>query len=109
MLFVDVESIADNFCQLHYFHFYFKPHLIFTIHLIHLSTFSFLVRALDLFLAQNANQLPLSGTIPDLTATTEQYVLLQQAYQAKAKADLDQFTQLLHGVLEVDLLCDILE
>lgn len=59
------------------------------------------MRALDLFLAQNANQLPLSGTIPDLTATTEQYVLLQQAYQAKARADLDQFTQLLQGVLEV--------
>ena len=64
-------------------------------------THSFLVRALDMFLAESGNQLPLSGAIPDLTATTEQYVLLQQAYHSKARADLDRFTHILHGVLQV--------
>jgi hypothetical protein len=45
--------------------------------------------------------LPLSGAIPDLTATTEQYMLLQQAYQSKARADLDRFTATLHALLKV--------
>jgi hypothetical protein len=47
------------------------------------------------------NTLPLSGAIPDLTATTEQYMLLQQAYQSKARADLDRFTAILRAVLKV--------
>lgn len=63
--------------------------------------FSFLVRALDLFMSAHNGAPPLSGHIPDLTATTEQYVLLQQAYQSKARADLDKFTVLLHSVLQV--------
>jgi hypothetical protein len=61
---------------------------------------SFLVRALDHFLTETS-ALPLSGTIPDMTATTDQYVLLQQTYQAKAHADLARFTALLHNALKV--------
>lgn len=45
--------------------------------------------------------LPLSGTIPDMTATTEQYVLLQQVYQTKARADLQRFTDILQSILKV--------
>ena len=63
--------------------------------------YSFLVRALDIFLGEGDGLLPLSGQIPDLTATTEQYVQLQQAYQAKARADLERFTVILHGLLKV--------
>lgn len=61
---------------------------------------SFLVRALDAFYAET-HTLPLSGTIPDMTATTDQYVLLQQVYQAKARADLNRFTALLREALKV--------
>lgn len=59
------------------------------------------MRALDLFMQESDGALPLSGQIPDLTTTTEQYVLLQQAYQSKARADLDKFTGVLQGVLQV--------
>jgi hypothetical protein len=58
------------------------------------------VRALDLFLTETS-ALPLSGTIPDMTATTDQYVLLQQTYQTKAHADLARFTVLLRNALKV--------
>lgn len=65
-----------------------------------LSPCSFLVRALDTYHAETG-ALPLSGTIPDMTSTTDQYVLLQQVYQTKARADLDRFTAILREALKV--------
>ena len=64
-----------------------------------------MVRALDSFYSETST-LPLSGAIPDLTATTEQYVLLQQIYQNKARADLVRFTHILQDVMQVTILLD---
>ena len=47
-----------------------------------------LLMGLDQFLKRHgANQPPLQGTIPDMTASTEWYVQLQQAYKDQAEQD----------------------
>jgi amyloid beta precursor protein binding protein 1 len=43
--------------------------------------------------------LPLSGKLPDMTSTTDFYITLQNIYQEKAHADLEEFTTLLHQVM----------
>jgi len=52
------------------------------------SDFWILVAALKEFVTNEGNgELPLEGTIPDMTSLTEYYVSLQKIYQAKAEAD----------------------
>uniref|UniRef100_A0A0D9W0S4 NEDD8-activating enzyme E1 regulatory subunit n=1 Tax=Leersia perrieri TaxID=77586 RepID=A0A0D9W0S4_9ORYZ len=52
------------------------------------SDFWVLVAALKEFIANEVNgELPLEGTIPDMTSLTEYYVSLQKIYQAKAESD----------------------
>jgi len=52
------------------------------------SDFWILVAALKEFVANEGNgELPLEGTIPDMTSLTEYYVSLQKIYHAKAEAD----------------------
>jgi amyloid beta precursor protein binding protein 1 len=63
--------------------------------------FSFLIRALDLFLTESGGAIPLSGQIPDLTCTTELYVQLQQVYHHTAGQDLKAFKGILGRLLEV--------
>ncbi|KAL1918633.1 uncharacterized protein VTP21DRAFT_2655 [Calcarisporiella thermophila] len=43
--------------------------------------------------------LPLAGTLPDMKADTERYVLLQNIYRAKAKQDILSVTQRVHQLL----------
>ena len=47
-----------------------------------------LAEAVASFRREN-NELPLSGSIPDMTATTDYYITLQNLFQAKAKQDLE--------------------
>ncbi|XBH95990.1 hypothetical protein VPH35_086465 [Triticum aestivum] len=52
------------------------------------SDFWVLVSALKEFIPNEGNgELPLEGTIPDMTSLTEYYVSLQKIYQAKAESD----------------------
>ncbi|KAM3261681.1 hypothetical protein ACQJBY_052394 [Aegilops geniculata] len=52
------------------------------------SDFWVLVSALKEFITNEGNgELPLEGTIPDMTSLTEYYVSLQKIYQAKAESD----------------------
>ena len=51
--------------------------------------FWFLVAGLAGFLAEGGGAMPLEGSLPDMTSTTESYVALQKLYQAKASADAD--------------------
>ncbi|KAG8098776.1 hypothetical protein GUJ93_ZPchr0013g35691 [Zizania palustris] len=52
------------------------------------SDFWVLVAALKEFIANEGNgELPIEGTIPDMTSLTEYYVSLQKIYQAKAESD----------------------
>ncbi|CAB9521775.1 activating enzyme E1 regulatory subunit [Seminavis robusta] len=70
-----------------------------------LKTFGDLLHALDKFLKEHDNQPPLHGAIPDMTASTEGYVTLQNAYRDQAKADLAEMRQYLSSgdVSEEDL------
>jgi hypothetical protein len=54
-----------------------------------------LVAALRRFIeGEGSGQLPLEGSIPDMHASTQQYLELQRIYRAKADAgDTDCFTQ----------------
>jgi hypothetical protein len=63
--------------------------------------FSFLLRALDLFLQENNNFVPLNGFLPDMTSTTDWYVQLQSIFHNKASQDRAWFRSLLFRELEV--------
>ena len=53
------------------------------------SDFWVLVAALkDFGTNEGGGEAPLEGSIPDMTSSTEQYVNLQNIYQAKAEADI---------------------
>lgn len=51
--------------------------------------FWFKVAGLGAFLAESGGVMPLEGTIPDMTSTTEFYMALQRVYQEKAVADAE--------------------
>lgn len=59
------------------------------------GTFGCLVEALRVFVAQNGGRLPIAGSIPDMVATTDAFVRLQQLFRQKAQADLSLFQQCL--------------
>lgn len=59
------------------------------------TNFWILVRALREFVAASPTQsLPLSGSVPDMKATSAGYIKLQNTYRSKALQDLAQFKQL---------------
>lgn len=62
--------------------------------------FWILVKALKEFSLQNDGFLPLSGELPDMDSTTENYITLQNIYKAKAQKDLESFTKILLKVQE---------
>lgn len=54
-----------------------------------------LLQALDQFLKHHNNAPPVHGSIPDMTASTEWYVQLQNVYREQAAADVAEMKQLL--------------
>lgn len=52
-----------------------------------IASFWLHVKAVRLFTEANDGQLPLAGSVPDMTADTTSYVTLQRIYAAKAAAD----------------------
>ncbi|KAI4986062.1 hypothetical protein ZWY2020_018692 [Hordeum vulgare] len=61
-----------------------------------------LVAALKEFIANEGNgELPLEGTIPDMTSLTEYYVSLQKIYQAKAESDCLAMEHRLKSILKL--------
>lgn len=67
---------------------------------IHNSKFWLLVRALKLFIEKPNFSLPLRGSIPDMTADTDNYVKLQKIYSLKAKEDVDLLSSCLSSILD---------
>ncbi|KAE8814901.1 NEDD8-activating enzyme E1 regulatory subunit [Hordeum vulgare] len=66
------------------------------------SDFWVLVAALKEFIANEGNgELPLEGTIPDMTSLTEYYVSLQKIYQAKAESDCLAMEHRLKSILKL--------
>ncbi|KAE9593070.1 hypothetical protein Lal_00029118 [Lupinus albus] len=65
------------------------------------SDFWVLVAALKEFIAnEGGGEAPLEGSIPDMTSSTEQYVNLQNIYQAKAEADFLVMERLVRNSLK---------
>ncbi|KAK7257545.1 hypothetical protein RIF29_31587 [Crotalaria pallida] len=65
------------------------------------SDFWVLVAALKEFIAnEGGGEVPLEGSIPDMTSSTEQYVNLQNIYQAKAEADFLVMERLVRSTLK---------
>lgn len=63
------------------------------------ANFWILIRALsDFVAASETGSLPLSGSVPDMKATSAAYVQLQKVYRAKALQDLDQFKAILDTI-----------
>lgn len=59
------------------------------------SPFSVMLGALRRFVQANDGLLPLSGSIPDMVATTDSFIHLQQIYQRKALEDFKAFSSML--------------
>ncbi|XP_054816376.1 NEDD8-activating enzyme E1 regulatory subunit AXR1-like [Prosopis cineraria] len=65
------------------------------------SDFWVLVAALKEFIAnERGGEIPLEGSIPDMTSSTEQYVNLQNIYQAKAEADFVAIERRVRSILK---------
>lgn len=54
------------------------------------SRFWLIIRALRDFVKKNNGRLPISGSIPDMTSSSEEYLKLQSIYNLKAKEDVDE-------------------
>jgi len=57
------------------------------------TQFWILCKALKLFVLKNNGFLPISGELPDMDSSTENYITLQNIYKAKFQKDLTLFTQ----------------
>ncbi|GMF09711.1 unnamed protein product [Phytophthora lilii] len=57
--------------------------------------FWLLAHALAEFVKQNDGMLPVTGVVPDMTASTEAYVALQELYVTKAKEDATKVLEIL--------------
>ena len=64
------------------------------------SSYAFMVRALAEFLRRNDGLLPVSPSIPDMTATSQFFLRLQELYVQKATEDLALFKQILREMLQ---------
>ena len=64
------------------------------------NNFWLLVRALRDFISSEGNGLlPVRGSIPDMTSSSDLYIELQHIYLNKAKADIDSLTVFLNHIL----------
>ncbi|XVE74469.1 hypothetical protein DITRI_Ditri12bG0019500 [Diplodiscus trichospermus] len=65
------------------------------------SDFWVMVAALKEFIAnEGGGEVPLEGSIPDMTSSTEHYVNLQKIYQAKSEADFLVIEQRVRNILK---------
>ena len=65
-----------------------------------------LLQGLDKFLVNHANQPPVQGNIPDMTASTELYVKLQNAYREQGEKDLAEMRVLVPDCVSDDELAN---
>lgn len=68
-----------------------------------------MVTGLLAFLESHNGQAPLQGTIPDMTASTDSYVKLQELYHEKAQEDMRQLRELVPAAIvsneELEVFC----
>jgi NEDD8-activating enzyme E1 regulatory subunit len=63
----------------------------------------FLLQALQQFLQHHNHEPPVTGTIPDMTASTELYIQLQKVYRDRAEQDYEEMRQLVRGAVSDEL------
>eukprot|EP00708_Paratrimastix_pyriformis_P002426 GAFH01001172.1.p2 GENE.GAFH01001172.1~~GAFH01001172.1.p2 ORF type:complete len:567 (-),score=221.72 GAFH01001172.1:134-1834(-) len=63
------------------------------------TNFWFMVQALRLFTEANEGRLPVSGRVPDMIASSANYVGLQRVYMEKAQRDAARFREILIRLL----------
>lgn len=63
------------------------------------SRFWLIIRALRDFVHNNDGRLPLSGAIPDMTSSSEEYLRLQSIYHTKAREDVDEVFSLVQNIM----------
>lgn len=68
------------------------------------STLGILFGGLEIFMKRHDGRAPINGSIPDMTASTDYYVSLQQIYKAQAEQDLKEMTSLCAGVSADDVI-----
>ncbi len=64
------------------------------------TSFDVLLVALKRFMDENGGQPPLNGSIPDMTASTNYYIQLQNIYKTKAKGDEDKMRQIIQTITD---------
>ncbi|CAH0476970.1 unnamed protein product [Peronospora belbahrii] len=60
-----------------------------------MKEFWLLADALKAFVEENEGLLPVTGVVPDMTASTESYIALQELYMTKAKEDATEVYEIL--------------
>lgn len=63
-----------------------------------LTAFDILLYTLQQFMDENDGEIPLSGAIPDMTASSSVFIQLQKIYEAKAASDRILFKQYLRDI-----------
>ena len=56
--------------------------------------------ALKMFMSESGNEIPLNGTIPDMTSATDPYVALQGIYHERSSSDFSKIRQLVNSILD---------
>jgi len=64
------------------------------------TDFDLMLRALDIYITQGDGTVPLNGSLPDVTSTTELFLQLQGIYQHKASRDRGKFKSILVQLLQ---------
>ena len=67
------------------------------------SAYTFMVRGMAEFLRRNDGELPMSPAVPDMTATSNFYLRLQEIYVQKANEDLALYKKIVWEMLQVSL------
>mmetsp|Transcript_7107 Transcript_7107/g.9624 ORF Transcript_7107/g.9624 Transcript_7107/m.9624 type:complete len:618 (-) Transcript_7107:92-1945(-) len=62
--------------------------------------FDVLIFALSKFLKENNGQPPIHGSIPDMTASTDIFIKLQEAYKTKASEDVQSMQTIIDSIVE---------
>ena len=65
------------------------------------TSFDVLLVALKRFMRENAGSPPLNGSIPDMTASTNYYIQLQNIYKTKAQEDEEKMRKIVRKIIRM--------
>ena len=56
--------------------------------------------ALKKFMSEQDGDIPLNGTIPDMTSATDPYIALQEVYHKRSSSDFSKMKEIVNGILD---------